>query len=253
MAAGDELRGAIEHLYVVFEPYHVQTLVGCPHCTSDEHGRYLASHPLKRLAPADLERYAFKAMTTWGTVQDFKHFLPRVLEIAAEGAFNQSVDVEVVFSKLEYGDWHQWPERERAAVTGYLRSLWLDLLSRYPHPLEADECLCGIGNAVGDMTFYLDASSAAKGCPAMLHLAEFVEANVGPVYRKRQTPILRNAFWEDRPAQARQVSEWLLDPARVDQVERAFFRCGGDESERLLSVAREQLELLRRVAENGRG
>ena len=227
MGESYELRSAIERLYAVFEPYQIE-----------------------HLTAGDLERYAFKAMTTWGSVEDFKHFLPRVLELAAAGAFGASVDVEVIFSKLEYADWIEWSEGERAAVDDYLRALWLDLLSRYPHPLESDVCLCAIGNAVDQMAFYLHAWSAAEACPPMLHLADFVDANVGPVYGKRQTAVLRNAFWDDRPEQAKQVSDWLLDPARVRQIKDAFFRCGGGEAERLLSAAREQIELLHRIAEN---
>ena len=39
---------------------------------------HLTSVSLQHLAKSQLDRYTFKAMTTWGTVQDFKYFLPQI-------------------------------------------------------------------------------------------------------------------------------------------------------------------------------
>src|SRR3954469_6697600 len=114
------LADATRQLYTTFRRYKVEKLLGCPCCTSDEHGMLLASRPLKNLTASDLEQYAFKAMTTWGTVSDFKHFLPRIFELAAHQDFESSSDVEVILGKLRYGDWDRWAAEERAAVTNFL-------------------------------------------------------------------------------------------------------------------------------------
>src|SRR5690242_13694260 len=105
----------VEVLYQVFKPYRLgDHFVGCSHCVSAEWSRKLAETPLAALGVEDLDLYAFKAMTTWGEVDDFKHFLPRIFELALiepEG-FNF---YEVLFGKLAYGNWHDWPSQERAA------------------------------------------------------------------------------------------------------------------------------------------
>ena len=67
-------------------------------------------------------------MTTWGTEEDFKHFLPRLLElVTAEESITDVVDSEVLLGKLAYADWTHWPSEEQKAVNDYLNALWLHL------------------------------------------------------------------------------------------------------------------------------
>ena len=241
-----DLQRSIAHLYRTFSGYSACGMTGCADCTSDQEGQHLAAKALKELTPQDLKRYAFKAMTTWGSVDDFKHFLPRIFELVASGELQHYVDIEVVLSKPQYGQWHQWPAREQDAVDRFFRTLWLNLLNTYPHGAEnADSCLCAIGRSVDDLCFYLDAWSVACQRPAMMHLAEFIAWNSPGVDRKGRGPRLANAFWKDRPAQAKQVIDWLLDPARMQQVERAFFDYADDDPQGLLSDAFNQLGILR--------
>jgi hypothetical protein len=78
------LAAAVAGLYAAFARYKLHhPVTGCPCCTSAEDDRRVQSKPMHQLEAADLERYAFKAVTTLGTVDDLKHFLPRLLELAA--------------------------------------------------------------------------------------------------------------------------------------------------------------------------
>ena len=63
----------------------------------------LHSKQLRELEDEDLARYAFKAMTTWGDVNDYKHYLPRIFELSAKREL--LVDTFVTLGKLEYGKW----------------------------------------------------------------------------------------------------------------------------------------------------
>src|SRR3954469_10678436 len=103
-----ELESAITQIYSTFERYEIESLRGCPHCTSSREGDYLASRELEALTPDELERYARKAITTWGSVDDFKHFLPRILQISAHPHQHFWVDVEIVFGKLGYAQFETW-------------------------------------------------------------------------------------------------------------------------------------------------
>jgi hypothetical protein len=65
-------------------------------------------------------------MTTWGDVNHFKHFLPRVFELVWE----LGVDLSTIFGKLEYASWRTWPVAEQAAVRQFLRAFWIDFQSQ---------------------------------------------------------------------------------------------------------------------------
>jgi hypothetical protein len=233
------LRDAIEGLYAAFARYRVETLSGCPCCTSEEHGRVLASKPVRALTPDDLLRYAFKAMSTWGTVEDFKHFLPRVFELAIADDPNWP-PVEIVLGKLSYGKWRQWPERERQALGAFLRALWSEMLGCYPFAIKSDSCLCAIGQAEEEVAPYLDQWAVEEGEAAAMHLADFIDWNAGCLSNKPRRVELVNAFWRDRPRQAEQVLAWVLDAARGQQLEAAFFRAADPIVQSHLSAAIDQ-------------
>ena len=102
-SASTGLTEAIQELYRVFKPYQVRRHPeGCPCCVSDSDKRRLFSKPLSDLSPDDLGRFAWKALTTWGTVEDLKHFLPRLLELVAIDEC-APFEREVLFGKLRLG------------------------------------------------------------------------------------------------------------------------------------------------------
>lgn len=122
----EELSIAIEALYETFSVYPFQsTMEGCPCCVSEADEEQIHSKLLRALNEDDLGRYARKAMTTWGDTEDFKHYLPRILELMATTDF--AVDTFVVLGKLEYGQWQTWPEEERKAITNFIWAWWTNI------------------------------------------------------------------------------------------------------------------------------
>ncbi|KUG09713.1 hypothetical protein [Solirubrum puertoriconensis] len=81
----------------------------------------LAATALRELSEEDLRIFHFKVMTTWGDVNDFKHFLPRIFELLAQ--FSLGFEEWIALDKLNYGKWHTWPQQEQAAVAEYLLAL----------------------------------------------------------------------------------------------------------------------------------
>ena len=80
----DNLKISIESLYSIFSIYPFKsTMDGCPCCVSDSDKEKIHTKQLRELDGDDLSRYAFKAMTTWGDTDDFKHYLPRIFELLA--------------------------------------------------------------------------------------------------------------------------------------------------------------------------
>lgn len=123
----DDLKISIENLYSTFSIYPFKsTMDGCPCCVSDSDKEKIHSKQLKELDGEDLSRYAFKAMTTWGDTDDFKHYLPRIFELLSTTDF--IVDTFVVLGKLEYGKWRTWAENEQTVIEIFLYAWWVDLI-----------------------------------------------------------------------------------------------------------------------------
>ena len=119
----NELEIAIENLYKTFSKYPFKsTIEGCPCCVSDSDKSTLHSKKLRELEDEDLSRYAFKAMTTWGDLNDFKHYLPRIFELTAKRKL--IVDTFVTLGKLEYGNWKQWDKQEQDSIFEFLKAWW---------------------------------------------------------------------------------------------------------------------------------
>jgi hypothetical protein len=127
-----EFRQSIEKLYETFSVYPFKsTMEGCPCCVSNSDKEKIHSKHLTQLDRDDLSRYAFKAMTTWGDVEDFKHYLPRIFEITATTNF--IVDTFVVLGKLEYGKWRFWPQTEQMAIEKFLLEWWTNEATNKPY------------------------------------------------------------------------------------------------------------------------
>lgn len=59
------LQAAIDKLYTIFARYPLRhPVIGCPHCVSQVDQERIASKPLRQLKGEDLERFAWKAMST---------------------------------------------------------------------------------------------------------------------------------------------------------------------------------------------
>jgi hypothetical protein len=246
------LASAVDTLYAVFARYTAEGLNGYPYPERHGPSEFLLAKSLRKLGGGDLSEYACRAMTTWGSIDDFKHFVPRLMElVGVEGTVGDG-DVEIVLGKFGYGKWTRWPAREREAVAGFFDALWRTLLETYPHPLSADEFLCGVGNSVPDVSPYLARWAADGGLPASLHLAAFAARQAEHNSRKRPPMELANAHWlrarwEPPNDNARIVWDWLMEPARVEQLERAFFARGDGDPDGAISDAVSKLAFLQQV------
>jgi hypothetical protein len=211
-------REATEGLYAAFG--HVRRparVPGCPHCVAPEEDRPLLDRPVRSLPPDDLARYAAKAISTWGGAEEFRYFVPRLLECAAADAFVYP-DPAIVFGKLAAADWHGWPAGERAAIGEFLTAWWADTLDRYPADPGAGTVLCCLGAARADLTPFLDRWGALPAAEAIQHLHEFVRYGV----RWTRGPRLADAFWDRESVAHRQVLTWLTGGAAAVAVEAAF-------------------------------
>lgn len=197
----DELAAAIAATYEVFARYPPRTnMDGCPCCVSDRDQASLRGVPFAELPARRLAHFAHKAMNTWGEINDYKHFLPRVIEVEANES-DAFAGIHVTLAKLEHARWREWPDDEVRAVSDALCALWRPELGRPlraadPWQLLRDLDRVGLGDQCRVEWLAGDSHLAS------LHLAEAVR-------------------WGRDDA-------WLLSTAVRDYLERAFFRWGDD-------------------------
>jgi hypothetical protein len=207
--AAPELSGAIDGLYLAFERYRLPSHVdGCPHCVDDTDHAKIHSSPLRQLCSDDLAMFAFKAMTTWGSVEDFKHMLPRIFELQATDR-HWGVDLFVTLGKLDYGKWKTWPPEEQSTVEIYLRACWNAGLNGSPdmYLFDATEWLIGL----------ICRENTSRS--ALEYLACFVCEN----FDQLAANTLPHLWLGDRLDQARlcamQLRAWLSEPELIATME----------------------------------
>lgn len=226
----------IECLYEVFRPYRLAAdFGGCDCCVDPRRSAELASKRLAELTVEDLNSYAFKAMSTWGSDRDFKHFLPRLLELAVVHP-HEFLSTEVLLGKLAYADWDTWPRVERDAVSAYLEHLWTETLTAQIESVSddsADTVLCGVGHTGTDLAPVLDGWLGRSDDNALRHLAAFLTTNSPSVQDKGQ---LFNSYWSGAPTQSELVVEWLRSDVVRSHIEHADDRLTGDFQEAVWQV-----------------
>lgn len=92
--------------------------------------RTLTAAPLRLLTANQLGPYAAWAMTTVGSAADYRHFHPRILELAIDLNSWHGLEPWLIAGKLVYAKWHEWPAPQQEAVTAVF-------LAGFDYSLEA--------------------------------------------------------------------------------------------------------------------
>jgi hypothetical protein len=171
------LDAAIENLYHVFLTYRLPPHIdGCPHCVNEADHALIHAAPLHELTSKHLGRYAFKAMSTWGGVNEFRHFLPRLFELmVTDDEF--PTEPEVLAGKLTYAAWQTWPPAEQAAVRQFFQAWWDATIASFAlrqGAITASTAIRSIATAEEDLTWYLGRWTAPPTTAKRLHLAAFI-------------------------------------------------------------------------------
>lgn len=234
-AALSQLKAAIAALYETFDKYAGTGPVnGCACCTDPKDWQLLGGQT-SQVPTAVLSRFAFSAMLTWGDLDDFKRFLPRLLELVAL-APDSIMDIAQLIEKLEYGHWLDWPYNEQAAVEKYFKSLLFYAGTAGPDYVAFSEVVNGATTIGIDVTSALTTTVAMDGSlNSTLALCSLIEnwasgfSSKERAKNKRYAPLLA----------------WLLSSAVKEQIESAFYNnMENDEVAEKLSCAMAYLKTL---------
>jgi hypothetical protein len=225
-----ELADAIENLYRVFQHYELRSNTDactCHHTPEDE--QRLHGKPLSKLSCDDLRDYAMDAVYTWGTGDDFKHFIPRLFELLAQasGPGDNFVDAASVFAKLTYDSWcscswRTWPESEQRALSNYFLAVWDAALDSDPEDLSFNGAygwLAAIAQAEHDLTRYFDRWLGAPSVNAHQNLALMITQEGLP-----RTKNMDGGYWAKHREQWEQLNDWLRRPEVRQKLADAFER-----------------------------
>jgi hypothetical protein len=233
MRADPRQLDAIAGLYAAFARYPQRALEACACCASSEDLARLARLPLRRLSERHLSTYAVKALTTWGDEDDFKHFLPRLFELAID-ADAWPLDLDHLAIKLEYSDWRRWPEHERAAVAELFAAAFHGAAESDPTAPAARDTMAILDRveALGlDPEPLLATTFESLRGRALTHLVRLAEKGLG--LSRRKPPR-----W----------STWLRADALRAHVERAAALPASAEEREQLSYLAMLLDMLRERA-----
>jgi hypothetical protein len=165
MIPTSELAEAIASLYRTFERYPLRSDTdACDCCGHDE--QKLHRKPLAELTREELDEYAMDAIYTWGTGDDFKHFIPRIFELLVGNSrrCRGFALPSCVLAKLSYSSWcsthwRSWPEGEQKAIENFLCTVWGAALESGLEDLPFDGAygwLQAIATVESDLSSYLD-------------------------------------------------------------------------------------------------
>jgi hypothetical protein len=159
----------------------------------------LLSKPLRAISADEISRFAFKALTTWGTLQDYKYFLPRILELTFSGEL--FVDIEITVGKVSRGDFDSWPPEEQTAIREVLRAAWIERVETCD-VRGADSILCAASGIYNDPEI-----------AELLTIADALDPNFKSSYVLRRFDAtqgkLVNAFWGSEGRSRRKIMAWL--------------------------------------------
>lgn len=226
-----ELAESIARLYRVFEKYPLRSdteACDCRGCGHDE--ARLHSRPLAELTREDLETYAMDALYTWGTGEDFKHFLPRIFELLVGASRNcfALADPSLIVSKLSYSswcstNWRSWPEHEQSAIENFFDAVWSAALESNLDDLPFDGAyrwLQAIATVEPNISPYLERWLRTDSANSNRNLALMI----CQIHRLSLSGHGAQLEWRPPEGQRDQLDAWLYSPEVKQKLMHAFER-----------------------------
>lgn len=227
---------AVTKLYTTFAKYSLyKTQTKLPGLRSVEDPN-LYKRPLKEISGAELVGLAIGGYEEWGSTKDYKHFLPRILDLLAfepeaiVGTFDASLILFNLYQSLPDPDWNN--DQEIEVIEAYLLALWRVVLKNFPDflPTEAvllglsfilstDDLFRGIALVVRNIEPFLKTWRDNNSVGAFRHLSHFIISNSDSIWQAWEL----RGYWKPCLEKMQQIIKWLLDPVTKQSLEQAFF------------------------------
>jgi hypothetical protein len=209
----------IQDLYEVFNKYPAnKQMAGSPIYGEKvkKWNKDLFSKSLTELTSDDLARFCSSVTLTWGTIEDYKHFLPRIYELIADGDF--LAEEWVVFDVLNRYDWQYWPDKEFIVLNRYFLDLWRSIIK---DPREEKDYLVGeylppIANVYSDFMELLSIWGDDDSKPAIRKIVFFFTWSYNDIFIKVRLPGFKKS-----KGRGEQIFEWITSPKMKKKLNNA--------------------------------
>ncbi len=196
----EDWRQAIEHLYAVFACYRRPSMMDAsPTRDAVAMMRDLTSAPLRELSPEALGAYAGSALTTVGSEGDYRHFLPRIIELSITSHGWMGLDPEVIAGRLIYGHWRQWADDAQTAILRAFAAAWIET-RRMDVDLADGTCpLCALAILGQDIAPLLAVWALPTSATEVRQMVRHIQAAADlkrEVYWKQAGAANRCALWD---------------------------------------------------------
>jgi hypothetical protein len=206
------LEKAIAGLYETFAREQKPSIIdGCPCCLDEKDIDVLLQKPLRSLTSEDLSSYAQSAFLTVGSEEDFKYFLPRILEIlVVEDGWWPSP--EVVGRAIANSNWEHFSTAQQNALSSYFLEVLIKLIEE-KNGWSIDTWVCGIARAVPDLKPYLALIEKSPQALVAFYRENSESVNNG---------TLSNSFWDNTSPNEKLLLTWFQSDRIKDLINVAY-------------------------------
>lgn len=215
----EKLKNSIKNLYKVFAKYGANDMTGSPlYEDLPKWNKEILSKPLRELDEDDLSRFTGKALTTWGSANDYKHFLPRILELTAE--LRTPYEIWIVFDKLNLAEWHNWTEIEQKEVHEYMIALWESIINDNSEKAEREfkDYFSTLAHFYPDFTQMLNVWNESESKASIKHLSEFLVNEQTTIFDRRKI-----VGFNDKIENTEEFISWVLSDEMLLKVQKKYF------------------------------
>lgn len=194
---------AIADAYRIFSSYPApRNLQAAPKHDVAEVLARLRATSLDNLPADNLGSFAGSALYTIGDLADYKHFLPRMLELSLGHPSWLGLEPPAIARKLIYAAWSDWPEAEQDVIKRIFSAAWNLSHNGDPADYDASNQLCALA-WLGDhpeprLAAWLPLGNAHAVIQVVKLIADLHSGSL--------------AWWDEAPA-LQAVSAWTVSPA----------------------------------------
>jgi hypothetical protein len=198
------IRQRLDGAYDAFARYRRPLVLhASPLCDPEKLLKQLTAKPIRLLDVEDVQEYAAAALTTVGTVEDYKHFLPRLLDLATESGV---VEPEMIALKLKKAEWRAWPKNEQQSLDEIFVHASVDAFKQHTDDYLAGKWLVSLAILDIDLGgLRTDVLASNNDCCA-LQIADLLLS-----HNLFASAPSERGYWEDVPkTTVNETRSWLL-------------------------------------------
>ncbi len=218
------LQKSIQNLYEVFSVYKLNPKITgcyCNVCLSEEYNQYLHQKKLTELNDEDFEAYLSSCDILDDNQNDFKYFIPRMLELCVI-----SHGSDRIYERIAESIYKNWPTTETEALNIFFAAFWYDQL-KTKNALAIIFLLYDLADAEYNIELCLKDLSDLKSEELTGLLVNLYDSG----YSKELSKYKSRAF---NPYHV-MIKDWFLSPKNIDLLNN-YFKSGKDLYERPMFV-----------------